>query len=133
MSRGVFFSLVMTCTLWAAAATAQGLRVSPTTLEVIAPGAATTLTLVNQGRTVMTVQARIFRWTQANGQEQFDATGDVVVSPPMVQIAPGQQQVLRIVRTTRSPVRGEEAYRLYIDQIPDRLGGAGERSASPPA
>lgn len=102
------------------AALADGLRVSPVTLEVTAPGATTTLTLRNDGREPMTVQARVFRWVQQNGQERFEPTNAVVVSPPMTQLRPGAEQTVRVVRTGTSPVRGEEAYRIYIDEVPDR-------------
>ena len=99
---------------------AEGLRVSPVLLEVTAPGAATTLTLRNDGRLPITVQSRIFRWEQKDGQDQLSRTRDVVVSPPMTRLAPGAQQTIRVVRTSRSAVQGEEAYRLYVDEVPDQ-------------
>lgn len=102
------------------AAMADGLRVSPVTLEVIAPGATSTLTLRNDGRDPMTVQARVFLWEQVNGQERLQPTDAVVVSPPMTQLRPGAEQTVRVVRTSSTPVRGEEAYRVYIDEVPDR-------------
>lgn len=103
----------------------EGIRVSPTTLEVTAPGAATGLTIVNQGRENITIQARVFRWTQQNGREEYVPTQDVVVSPPMTQLPPGTQQLLRVVRVSGGVARGEESYRIYIDQIPDRANGQG--------
>lgn len=99
---------------------AEGLRVSPVLLEVPAPGAATTLTLRNEGRETITVQARSFRWTQAGGQEQLRRTNDVVVSPPATRLPPGATQTIRVVRTAKSAVRGEEAYRVIINEVPDQ-------------
>lgn len=99
---------------------ADGLRVSPVTLEVSAPGATTTLTLRNDSRQTITVQARVLRWKQDGGNESFSRTSDVVVSPPMTRLAPGAQQTVRVVRTSRAPVRGEEAYRVFIDEVPDQ-------------
>lgn len=106
---------------------AQSLRVSPVTLDVQAPGAATSLTIRNEGRDTMTVQARSFRWTQQGGKESLQRTGDVVVSPPAVRLPPGATQIIRVVRTSKAPVRGEEAYRIIINEVPDqarRRGGA---------
>ena len=81
------------------AAVAEGLRVSPVTLDIPAPGAAATLTLRNEGRQPITVQARSFRWTQSGGQEQLRRSGDVVISPPATRLPPGATQTIRVVRT----------------------------------
>ncbi|MPL80171.1 fimbrial chaperone protein [Rhodobacter sp. 140A] len=102
------------------AAAAEGLRVAPVLLEVVAPAAAGKLMLRNEGRAVMTVQARVYRWVQRNGTESLEPTRDVVVSPPMTRIAPGASQTLRVVRTAKGRIRGEEAYRVIVDEVPDR-------------
>lgn len=101
-------------------AAAEGLRVSPVLLEVPAPGAAATLTLRNEGRETITVQARAFRWTQAGGQEQLRRSGEVVVSPPATRLPPGATQTIRVVRTVKSAVRGEEAWRVVLNEVPDQ-------------
>lgn len=102
----------------------QGLRVSPVTFEVTAPGATANLTLRNEGATAITVQSRVFAWSQ-NGQEQLKPTRDVVVSPPITKLAPGAVQTVRIVRTSRAAVRGEEAYRVFVDELPDQSRHSG--------
>jgi fimbrial chaperone protein len=102
------------------AAAAEGLRVAPVLLEMVAPSAAGKLTLRNEGRAVMTVQARVYRWVQRNGTETLEPTRDVVVSPPMTRIAPGANQTLRVVRISKGRLRGEEAYRVIVNEVPDR-------------
>lgn len=102
------------------AASADGLRVAPVTLEVTAPGAATSLTLRNTAQQPKTVQIRVFRWVQVDGQERYEPTNDVVASPPMTQLAPNATQTVRVVRTASTAVRGEEAYRVIVDEVPDR-------------
>ena len=99
---------------------AEGLRVTPVVLEVPSPGSATTLTLKNESKAPLTVQARVFRWTQQDGAERLERTSDVVVSPPAVQLPPGATQTVRVIRTAGAPVRGEEAYRVVINEIPDQ-------------
>lgn len=98
---------------------ATSLQVSPVLLEVTAPGAATTVTLRNTGKRPITTQVRVFRWSQEAGYEQLVPTTDVVASPPAVELHPDQDYVVRIVRTTKRPVDGEEAYRLLIDELPE--------------
>ncbi|SNT76139.1 molecular chaperone [Paracoccus seriniphilus] len=111
---------LMLCLSFSTFAGADGLRVSPVMLDVPAPGATTTLTLRNEGRQPITVQARSFRWEQGKGQERLRRTKDVVVSPPATRLAPGASQTIRVVRTSKRPVRSEEAYRVFINEVPDQ-------------
>ncbi|MDK3017346.1 molecular chaperone [Pseudodonghicola sp. IC7] len=99
---------------------AEGLRVTPVLMQVVAPGAQGTLTLRNTGRRALTVQVRVFRWEQQGGTERLVSTREVVVSPPITQVRPGTEQSVRVVRTVKSRVRREEAYRVLVDEVPDR-------------
>lgn len=98
---------------------ASSLQVAPVVLEMRAPGAASTLTLRNEGPRPVSVQARVFRWRQVNGQDVLEPTDAVVASPPMVTLASRVDYAVRVVRTSRQPVAAEEAYRLVVDEIPD--------------
>ncbi|MDP2738276.1 MAG: molecular chaperone [Pseudorhodobacter sp.] len=127
LRRGIVAALL--ALVLPAVVAAEGLRVSPVSLEVTAPGATTSLTLRNEGRETITVQARVFRWVQRNGRETLERTQDVVVSPPMTRLAPRTAQTIRVVRTGKSPVVGEEAYRVIIDEVPDRAASRGQTVA----
>lgn len=98
---------------------AASLQVSPIILEVTAPGAAATVTLRNNGKRPIATQVRVFRWSQEGGGEQLVPTTDVVASPPAVELRPDQDYVVRVVRTAKHPIEGEEAYRLFIDELPE--------------
>lgn len=98
---------------------AESLQVQPALVDVVAPGASSTITLRNEGPTPTNVQIRVFRWTQANGNESLTPTEDVVASPPAVTLVPGADYVARIVRVTKRPIAAEEAYRLLVDELPD--------------
>lgn len=96
------------------------LRVQPVSIDLRGGGQAATLTLRNEGRTPITVQSRIFRWVQdKNGKESLVSTRDVVVSPPTATLRAGSDYVLRVVRTAKTPIVGEESYRLLVDELPD--------------
>jgi fimbrial chaperone protein len=43
--------------------------------------------------------------------------------PPAVELQPAQDYVARVVRVTKKPVEGEEAYRLFIDELPEAPQG----------
>src|SRR5262249_33896637 len=42
-----------------------------------------------------------------------------VASPPSLMLAPNGKNIVRIVRVAKTPVVGEESYRLLVDQLPD--------------
>src|SRR5215472_2555055 len=65
---------------------AASLQVAPVLVEVAAPGAASTLKLRNEGSAPINVQIRVFRWSQTNGEEKLEPTGDVVASPPLAKL-----------------------------------------------
>jgi fimbrial chaperone protein len=104
-------------------AQASSLRVSPILLDVAAPGATSTLTLLNDGDTQIHVQIRVFRWTGTKGEPVLAPTDDVVVSPPAATLAPGTDYVVRVVRVAKQPVTEEESYRILVDEVADTTRG----------
>lgn len=58
------------------------------------------------------------RWLQAGEAQQLVPTRDVVASPPALRLEPGRELTVRLVRTSKSPVIGEECYRVLVDQLP---------------
>lgn len=100
-------------------ASAGALQIQPVLVDVTAPGAASTVTLRNEGTTPINAQIRVFRWSLVNGKEKLEPTNDVVASPPSVSLTPKGQYIARIVRVSKRPVTGEESYRLLVDQLPD--------------
>ena len=95
------------------------LQVEPVLIDVTAPGAASTVTLRNEGAAPINVQIRVFRWSQVNGKENLEPTDEVVASPPAVTLAPKGNYVARVVRVSKRPISGEESYRVLIDQLPE--------------
>jgi fimbrial chaperone protein len=99
------------------AAHAQGLTVLPVTIE-LAPGqSATALTVINQADSDTSFQVRAYAWSQQNGSDQLNPTGDLLASPPLGTIAVKATQVVRLV-LRRPPQVGEATYRILLDQIP---------------
>jgi fimbrial chaperone protein len=94
------------------------LRVQPLTVEVTSPSQASAINLQNRGPRPMTLQVRVFDWSQANGQDQVVPTTDVVASPPAMTIPPGQSYTIRLARTAGAVTSGEKSYRLWIDELP---------------
>jgi fimbrial chaperone protein len=119
--RSLSLSLCVAAAFTAAAHTAHAasLQVTPLLVQVAAPGAASTVTLRNEGPRPINAQVRVFRWTQVNGQDVLEPTVDVVASPPIINLGSRVDYSVRVVRASRQPVTREEAYRLVIDELPD--------------
>jgi fimbrial chaperone protein len=56
---------------------------------------------------------------QQGGQEQLLPTDELMASPPMQELAAGQQQLVRVMRPTREPPDAQQYYRLIVDEVPD--------------
>ncbi|RWU19179.1 molecular chaperone [Pseudomonas alkylphenolica] len=82
------------------------------------------LWLENRGTAPANLQVRVFAWRQGDYDDQYQAQREIIGSPPVANIAPGQKQLIRLTRTGASPVGQEQAYRIIIDEIPPALPDA---------
>lgn len=107
-------------------ASASGLQVAPTGLEFASDAAAQALWLTNTGEGELRAQVRAFAWTQANGEDQLEPTQALIASPPMLVLAPGQRQLVRVIRAgSNKAAAGEQAYRLLVDELPETAQQSG--------
>lgn len=103
----------------AATSEAASLQVAPTQVRVPAGRAADGLTLANNGSSPLQAQVRAYLWTQQDGKDVLVPTRDIAVSPPMVGLAGGATQLVRVVRLGPPPQDGAEAaYRILVDELP---------------
>ncbi|MDR6181217.1 fimbrial biogenesis chaperone [Asaia bogorensis] len=79
---------------------------------------ASALWLENNDRKPVLLQIRVFRWTQAQGDDRYDEQSDIIASPPMATVQPGTRQLIRLMRTGGNNHDSEAAYRVLIDEIP---------------
>jgi fimbrial chaperone protein len=100
-------------------ASAASLTITPVLLEAIAPQQATVVTLQNKSNKPINGQVRIFTWRQAGGEDILEPATQVVASPPIVSLRPGTDHTIRVIRLAKTPVTGEESYRVIIDELPD--------------
>lgn len=103
--------------------------VAPLRLELAGAANSAVLRITNPSRREIGVQVRTFGWAQQEGEDAYFASSDVMISPSIIQIAPGQTQIFRVVRRD-TPSAGEKRFRIAIDQLPDpSLERAGEAQA----
>lgn len=102
-------------------AAASGLQVSPVSLTLEPSQNADGLWLSNTAEGVVRAQVRVYRWTQEGGEEKLAPSRGLAISPPMLQIATGDKQLVRVIRVGAPPSAAgaaEEAYRVAIDELP---------------
>lgn len=100
----------------AGSAAAASLQISPVSLFLRGEQSATAIQLRNTGDAPIYGQVRVFTWDQRNSEDVLEPALDVAASPPLVQVAPGETQLIRVIRLgTAAPA--ERSYRLLIDEI----------------
>ena len=107
-------------------AVASGLQVSPVSLTLAPTQSAEGLWLSNTGENAVSAQVRIYRWTQEGNEDKRVPTRGLVISPPMLQLAVGDRQLVRAVRLgapPSGPGAAQEAYRMIIDELPVDTAG----------
>lgn len=102
---------------------------APLRLELAGAETSAILRVSNPSAREVGVQVRIFAWSQSNSTDAYAASSDVMISPSIVQIAPGQTQIFRVTRRD-TPTDGEKRFRIAVDQLPDpAMEAAGEAQA----
>jgi len=112
---------------WSAPASAGTLQVNPVLVEINADRRTASVTVRNEEAVPVTIRAYALAWNQADGQDNYEETGEVIVSPPVATIAPGASQLVRV--GLRAPANGARAYRLVIEEVPEANPGGGIRVA----
>ncbi|WP_321817510.1 MULTISPECIES: molecular chaperone [unclassified Paraburkholderia] len=100
-------------------AQAATLQISPVMVDLAADANASGLTLRNSGSKPIYGQVRVYRWSQAGGEDALTPTQDVVASPPLIEIGAGAEQLVRLVRTVPGASSVEQSYRILIDELPE--------------
>ena len=105
---------------WAGLAGAQSVTVSPLRANLSATETVAVVTLRNDDPKFPTlVQARPSAWTVVDGEERFGPPRELVVSPAVFRLEPGQEQVIRVSLRGRADERSERLYRVFLQQLPD--------------
>ncbi len=100
-------------------AAAQGsILIWPVNPVIAADKRAAALWLENPGKAPVTLQVRIYAWAQADGRNVYAEQDRILGTPPIVTIAPGGKQLVRLTRTAPTAAASEAAYRVVVDEIP---------------
>lgn len=111
--------------LLAMGASAGEFSVTPVRIFLRPNDRAVAVTVVNEGSQELVMQSEIFSWHQKpTGEDDLQPTDDIVLSPPIVKLAPKARQVLRLARVGPPPTDREETYRMIVREVPEALQSA---------
>lgn len=95
--------------------------VNPVRIELGATARSGAVEIRNEGQHPLGFQIQAMEWTQdAEGQDQYAETADLIFYPKVVTVEPGRERVVRV--GTRTPVVAiERTYRLFIEELPTNV------------
>jgi len=108
-------------------AVAGTLTVNPVLVEIGAGQRSGAVTVTNVQDTPVTIRAYALSWRQEGGEDRYEDTTAMIVSPPIFTIPARGTQIVRV--GPRAPVPGAQPYRLIIEEVPEATQGAGIRVA----
>lgn len=109
-------ALMVAGCLMTAPAIAASLSISPVILDLPIGQKAAAITLTNNATAPVSLQIRVYKWSQADGRDVLTPTRDVLASPPAATVPGGAAYTIRILRQAATPTA--ESYRLMIDELP---------------
>jgi fimbrial chaperone protein len=112
-----FFSLTLISSL-SFHANAGQMSVYPLRVEFGPGKAGEALTIRNVGTTPLIVQPTVMKWSQENGIDKFEATKEVLVAPALVEIPPGETQIVRLALRRTADPSGQLTYRVFLREVP---------------
>jgi fimbrial chaperone protein len=109
----------MALALTAVAVPAQVL-ISPVVVEMTGTGrpAVVTVTLSDKASRPVRLQAQTLSWEQGlAGEAVTRPTDDLMVSPALAELRPGQKQIFRVAQRKGAVAASEKAYRLILEDV----------------
>jgi len=91
--------------------------ISPVRIFIDPKAKSATLTLKNKGKDYLTLQLKIYKWTQnADGEDIYEETSDMIIFPKILKIKGEEERLIRIGTKIRDSEL-EKTYRIYIDEL----------------
>jgi fimbrial chaperone protein len=111
----IFIALLLAILAPAAPASAGSVQVDPVSLELAYGRNSASLSVRNHDSQPVSMRVRVYRWHQENGEDVYQDSEDLIVSPPIFTIAPDRRQLIRIGPRRPMPAG---AYRIIVEEIP---------------
>src|SRR5690348_17146810 len=77
------------------AADAGSFQVNPIRVDMTKGATSAAITVRNDGPDAIVVQSSVVGWSQENGQDVYAPTTEALVTPPIMTVPPGGEQIVR--------------------------------------
>jgi fimbrial chaperone protein len=119
-------ALALAMALPAAPALAGSFSVTPVRIYMTPRDRAVAITITNEGDTPVAMQADIHVWSQKpDGTDELVLTEDLILSPPIIKLAPQARQVVRLALLKPADASRQLTYRLIVREIPEATAPKG--------
>ncbi len=95
--------------------------VKPTRVYMKSEAGVEVINISNPRKTATTFSARVFEWAKSTEPDQGQPTDDLMVVPPVFEVDPLGQQVIRIAARGAIAETSEKTYRLTIQEVPSEV------------
>jgi fimbrial chaperone protein len=106
-------SMAMTGSAYAGA-----FMVNPTRIELGVGQLSATLVIRNDDRSPSVIQLESRLWEQKDSQDLYLPTKELLVTPPIVTVAAGAEQIVRIALRRPLDPDKELSYRIFLQEVP---------------
>lgn len=101
-------------------ALAGSFSVTPVRIYMTPRDRAVAITITNEGDSPVALQADINLWSQKpDGTDELVLTEDMVLSPPIIKLAPKARQVVRLALLKPADASRQLTYRLIVREVPE--------------
>jgi fimbrial chaperone protein len=105
---------------------AGSLRVGPTRIELSARRPVVALEVQNTADSPTLAQIDTFAWTQEGAGDSLTPTTDVIATPLVINLAPGETRIVRVGLREPNRTAVERPYRLFVREVaPTFVPGTG--------
>lgn len=109
-------------------AQAGNFSVVPVRIYMTPSDRAVAVTITNEGDTEVALQTDLYSWGQKpDGTDDLALTEDLIVAPPILKLAPGARQVVRLARLVPADNSKQLTYRLVVREVPEATAPKAEK------
>lgn len=99
---------------------AGAFTVTPVRIYMSPRDRAVAVTVTNDGDSEVVLQADLHTWKQkSDGTDELVLTEDLILSPPILKLAPKARQVVRLARLVPPDMSRQLTYRFILREIPE--------------
>lgn len=96
---------------------AEAFQVRPVRLELGSRQPTGQLVVSNPTARPLLIQAEAFDWSQTQDRDDLQPSSDLIVNPPIFELAPGAQQVVRVGLRRAAQDGVERPHRIWLTQV----------------